>query len=151
MHTQITHLYQRGSNDQSPTGQQHSDNGSNGSNGGSPRNNNRQALKFSLIIIGIVFILWAVALMFSQGSNVQQNVGELPYSAFYQQVQADNVKDATFQGQDITGDFKNAISLNDANGNPVLATQFHLIQLPNGDPNLITLLNQYHVKYQPKP
>jgi cell division protease FtsH len=151
MHTQITHLYQRGSNDQSPTGQQHSNNGSNGSNGGSPRNNNRQALKFSLIIIGIVFILWAVALMFSQASNVQQNVGELPYSTFYQQVQAGNVKDATFQGQDITGDFKNAISLNDANGNPVLTTQFHLIQLPNGDPNLITLLNQNHVQYQAKP
>jgi cell division protease FtsH len=108
-------------------------------------------LKFSLIIIGIVFILWAVALIFSQGSNVQQNVGELPYSTFYQQVQAGNVKDATFQGQDITGDFKNAISLNDANGDPVLATQFHLIQLPNGDPNLIILLNQYHVQYQAKP
>jgi cell division protease FtsH len=61
------------------------------------------------------------------------------------------VKDATFQGQDITGDFKNAISLNDANGNPVLATQYHLIQLPNGDSNLITLLNQNHVQYQAKP
>src|SRR5258706_4819784 len=151
MHTQITHLYQRGPHDQSPTGQEHSNNGSNGSNGGSPRNNNRQALKFSLIILGIVFILWAVALSFSQASNVQHNVGELPYSAFYQQVQAGNVKDAIFQGQDITGDFNNAISLNDANGNPVLATQFHLIQLPNGDHNLITLLNQNHVQYQAKP
>jgi cell division protease FtsH len=151
MHTQVTHLYQRGSNDQSPTGQQHSNNGSNGSNSGSPRNNNRQVLKFSLLIFGIVLILWTIALSFSQSSNVQQNVGELQYSAFYQQVQAGNVKDATFQGQDITGDFKNAISLNDANGNPVLATQYHLIQLPNGDPNLITLLNQNHVQYQAKP
>ncbi|HEX6483087.1 MAG TPA: ATP-dependent zinc metalloprotease FtsH [Ktedonobacteraceae bacterium] len=151
MHTQITHFYQRGSNDQSPTGQQHSNNGSNGSNGGSPRNNNRQVLKYSLLIFGVVLILWTIALSFSQGSNVQQNVGELSYSAFYQQIQAGNVKDATFQGQDITGDLKNAISLNDANGNPVLATQFHLIQLPNGDPNLITLLNQNHVQYQAKP
>jgi cell division protease FtsH len=150
MHTQVTHLYQRGSNDQSPTGQQHSNNGSNSSNSGSPRNNNRQVLKFSLLILGVVLILWTIALS-SQGSNVQQNVGELPYSAFYQQIQAGNVKDATFQGQDITGDFKNAISLNDANGNPVLATQYHLIQLPNGDPNLITLLNQNHVQYQARP
>ncbi len=31
MYTQVTHLYQRGPNDQSPTGQQHSNNGSNGS------------------------------------------------------------------------------------------------------------------------
>ncbi len=151
MYTQVTHLYQRGPNDQSPTGQQHSNNGSNSSNGGSPRKNNRQVLKFSLLILGIVLILWTIALMFSQGSNAQQNVGELQYSAFYQQVQAGNVKDVTFQGQDITGDFKNAISLNDADGNPVLTTQFHLIQLPNGDPNLIILLNQNHVQYQAKP
>ncbi len=80
-----------------------------------------------------------------------QPVGEVPYSAFYQQVQAGNVKDATFQGQDITGEFKNALSLTDANGNPVLTTQYHLTQLPNGDPNLVALLNRYHVQYQAKP
>src|SRR5205085_6364136 len=95
---------------------------------------------------------WALPQIFSQGSNVNgQNVGELPYSAFYQQVQAGNVKDATFQGQDITGDFKKALSLTDANGIPVLTSQYHLTQLPNGDPKLIPLLNQYHVRYQAKP
>jgi cell division protease FtsH len=109
-------------------------------------------LKLFLLIIGIVLVFWALPQIFSPGSNVHgQNVGELPYSAFYQQVQAGNVKDATFQGQDITGDFKNAISLTDANGNPVLATQYHLTQFPNGDPHLITLLNQYHVQFQAKP
>src|SRR5207245_8993588 len=126
--------------------------GSNGSNGGSPRNNRRQGLRLFLLIVGIVLIFWALPQIFSQGSNVNgQNVGELPYSAFYQQVQAGNVKDATFQGQDITGDFKNALTLNDANGDPVLTTQYHLTQLPNGDPNLVALLNKYHVQYQAKP
>ncbi len=30
-------------------------------------------------------------------------------------------------------------------------TQYHLTQFPNGDPNLIALLNQYHVQFQTKP
>src|SRR3989454_517850 len=62
-----------------------------------------------------------------------------------------NVKDATVQGQDITGDLRKAIPLTDANGNAVLTSQYHLTELPNGDPNLIPLLNQYHVQYQAKP
>ena len=152
MDTQLTHLYQRNPHDQSPTGQQRSNNGSNSNNGGSPRDNRRQAWKLFLLIVGIVLIFWALPQLFFQGSNVHaQNVGDLPYSAFYQQVQAGNVKDATFQGQDITGDFKHALSLTDADGNPVLTTQYHLTQLPNGDSNLITLLNQYHVQYPAKP
>src|SRR5438128_2472192 len=151
METQATHLYQRDPYDQSPTGRQRSNNGSNGSNGGSPRNNRRQGLKLVLLIVGIVLIFCAISQHFSHGANVQgQNVGELPYSAFYQQVQAGNVKDATFQGQDITGDFQHALSLTDANGNSVLTIQYHLTQLPNGDPNLITLLNQHHVQFQAK-
>jgi cell division protease FtsH len=80
-----------------------------------------------------------------------QLVGELPYSSFYQQVMHGNVVNAIFQGQDVTGDFKNALSLTDANGNPVLTNHYHLTQIPNGDPNLITLLNTYHVQYQAKP
>jgi cell division protease FtsH len=152
MDTQVTHMYQRNSNERRPTGQQRSNNGSNGSNGGSPPNNNRRILNLVLLIAGIVLIFWVLPQLFSPGANVHgQNVGELPYSAFYQQIQAGNVKDATFQGQDVTGDFKNAVSLTDATGNPVLATQYHLTQFPNGDPNLIPLLNQYHVQFQVKP
>jgi len=152
MDTQVTHLYQRNHNDQSPTGRQRFDNGSNGSNGGRPPNNNRQVLNLVLLIAGIVLIFWVLPLLFAQGAHAPgQPLGELSYSAFYQQVQAGNVKDATFQGQDVTGDFKHALSLTDATGNPVLATQYHLTQFPNGDPNLITLLNQYHVQFQVKP
>src|SRR5205085_7505571 len=33
----------------------------------------------------------------------------------------------------------------------VLTDQYHVIQIPNGDPNLIPLLNKYHVAYQAKP
>src|SRR5436853_7932915 len=130
MDTQYLYMFQRNPHDQESAGQRRTDNGSNGSNGGSPRNNSRQGLKLFLLIVGIVLIFWVLPQIFSQGSNVHgQNVGELPYSAFYQQIQAGNVKDATFQGQDITGDFKNALSLRDANGNAVLVTQYHLTQL----------------------
>jgi cell division protease FtsH len=152
MDTQVLYMFQRNPHDQGSAGQRRPDNGSNGSNGGSPRNKSRQGLKLFLLIVGIVLIFWVLPQIFSQGSNVHgQNVGELPYSAFYQQVQAGNVKDATVQGQDITGDLRKAIPLTDANGNAVLTSQYHLTELPNGDPNLIPLLNRYHVQYQAKP
>ena len=110
-------------------------------------------MRVFLVIIALLSVLVAGSLFLNgQGSNMNsQPVGELPYSSFHQQVMHDNVVNAIFQGQDVTGDFKNAISLTDANGNPVLTNHYHLTQLPNGDPNLITLLNQYHVQYQAKP
>src|SRR5712692_7715630 len=152
MDTHNTYMYQRNPDDHSPTGRQRPGNGSNNSNGGSPRDNSRRVLKVFLLIVGVVLVYGAFIQIFSPVSNGNgQHVGELPYSSFYQQVMDGNVKDATFQGQDITGDFKNALSLTDANGNPVLTNQYHLTQIPNGDPNLITLLNTYHVQYQAKP
>ncbi len=142
-------------NDQEPLGRQRSNNPGNGdnTNGTSPGKKEPSPLRTFLLIVGMVALLGAGYLfLFGQSSDMSgQPVGEVPYSAFYQQVQAGNVKDATFQGQDITGEFKNALSLTDANGNPVLTTQYHLTQLPNGDPNLVALLNRYHVQYQAKP
>src|SRR5256884_111516 len=152
MDTQVVRMYQRNTDDQDPTGRRSSGDGSNNSNGGRPRNNGRQFMELLLLLVGIVLISWSFLQFFSPGSSVnEQSVGEVPYSVFYKQVQAGNVKDATFQGQDITGDFKNALSLTDANGTPVLTKQYHLTQLPYGDPNLIALLNTYHVQYQAKP
>ena len=149
------HIFQRPPNNQEPPGRQRSNNPGNGdnTNGTSPGKKEPSPLRMFLLIVGLVALLGAGYLfLFGQSSDMSgQPVGEVPYSAFYQQVQAGNVKDATFQGQDITGEFKNALSLTDANGNPVLTTQYHLTQLPNGDPNLVALLNRYHVQYQAKP
>src|SRR6266702_1557498 len=143
-------MYQRNSNEQGPTGQQRP---GKGSNGGRPPNNRMPLLVRSLIILGVVLVAWYLfQSLFFQGSNMSgQNVGEVPYSTFYQQVQAGNVKNATFHGQDITGDLRSAIQLMDANGNLVLTDHYHLTQLPNGDPNLIPLLNTHHVQFQAKP
>jgi len=155
MDTQLMHIFQHPPNDQEPLGRQRSNNPGNGdnTNGTSPGKKEPSPLRTFLLIVGMVALLGAGYLfLFGQSSDMSgQPVGEVPYSAFYQQVQAGNVKDATFQGQDITGEFKNALSLTDANGNPVLTTQYHLTQLPNGDPNLVALLNRYHVQYQAKP
>src|SRR6266705_3937263 len=150
MNAQVRYMYQRNSNEQGPTGQQRP---GKGSNGGRPPNNRMPLLVRSLIIFGVVLVAWYLfQSLFFQGSNMSgQNVGEVPYSTFYQQVQASNVKNATFHGQDITGDLRSAIQLMDANGNLVLTDHYHLTQLPNGDPNLIPLLNTHHVQFQAKP
>ncbi len=155
MDSQVTHRYQRNSDDQDSARRQHSHNPSNGddANGNDPRKKGTYPMWVFLVIIALLSVLAAGSLFLNgQGSNMNgQPVGELPFSSFYQQVMHGNVVNAIFQGQDVTGDFKNAISLTDANGNPVLTNHYHLTQLPNGDPNLITLLNQYHVQYQAKP
>ena len=155
MDTQVTHVYQRNSNDQGPDRRQHPHNPANGddANGNDPRKKGTYPLRVFLIIIALLSLLAIVPLLLNpQGSNMNgQPVVELPYSSFYQQVMNGNVKDAIFQGQDITGDFKNPISLTGSNGIPGLANQYHLTQIPNGDPNLIPLLNTYHVQFQAKP
>src|SRR6266516_1204213 len=151
----ITHMYQRNTNDQGPDRRQDSHNPSNGdnANGNDPRKKGTSPLRVFLFIIALISVLAAGSIFLNgQGSNMNgQPVVELPYSSFYQQVMNGNIKDAIFQGQDITGDFKNPISLTGSNGIPGLANQYHLTQIPNGDPNLIPLLNTYHVQFQAKP
>ncbi len=155
MDTQVTHRYQRNSDDQGPDRRQHPHYPANGddANGNDPRKKGTYPLRVFLIIIALLSLLAIVPLLLNpQGSNMNgQPVVELPYSSFYQQVMNGNVKGAIFQGQDITGDFKNPISLTGSNGNIGLANQYHLTQIPNGDPNLIPLLNTYHVQFQAKP
>src|SRR5437016_7026364 len=155
MDTQVTHRYQRNSDDQGPDRRQHPHYPANGDNANDndPRKKGTYPLRVFLIIIALLSLLTIVPLLLNpQGSNMNgQPVVELPYSSFYQQVMNGNVKDAIFQGQDITGDFKNPIPLTGSNGNIGLANQYHLTQIPNGDPNLIPLLNTYHVQFQAKP
>src|SRR6266480_2934933 len=153
MDTQVTYIYQRNSNDQGPYRRQRPSNGDN-ANDNDPRKKGTYPLRVFLIIIALLSLLTIVPLLLNpQGSNMNgQPVVELPYSSFYQQVMNGNVKDAIFQGQDIIGDFKNPISLTGSNGRNIgLANQYHLTQIPNGDPNLIPLLNTYHVQFQAKP
>jgi cell division protease FtsH len=158
MDAQTIHLYQSNPNEQGPNSPQTPNNGSNGNrngnNGGPPRFSGTALIVRSLIIIGVILLGWYLFQYFfnssSTGSN--SNTIEIPYSTFYQQVQAENVKSVTFQGQDANGEFKKPVTVTDTStGTSKTGTSFHFTQLPNGDPNLTTLLNTYHVSYSAKP
>jgi cell division protease FtsH len=107
----------------------------------------------TLIIVGVLLLGWYLfQYFFSSGSSSSNpNTIEIPYSTFYQQVQNGNVKDVTFQSQDVNGDFRTPVAVTDTTGAQKTGTSFHFTQLPNGDPNLVTLLNKYHVSYKALP
>ena len=158
MDAQAIHLYQRNPNEQGPNSPQGPNNGSNGNkngnNGGPPRFTGSALIVRSLIIIGVILLGWYLFQYFfnPSTSSTSTNTIEIPYSTFYQQVQLHNVKDVTFQGQDANGNFNNAITVTDTTtGTSKTGTSFHFTQLPNGDPNLTTLLNANHVIYTAKP
>ena len=147
-------LYQRSPNE-GPTPPQRPDlnrgqNG-NGNNGGPPRSSGSSLIVRLLILVGVVLLGWYLIQLFTpSNSNSNPNAIEIPYSTFYQEVQAGNVKDVTFSGQDVNGNFKTPQSVTDVNGTSRTGTAFHFTQLPNGDPNLTTLLNKYGVSYSAK-
>jgi cell division protease FtsH len=147
-------MYQRNPNEQGPNSPQIPNNGGNGNNGGPQRPSGTTLLVRSLIIIGVILLGWYLfQYFFSQNSSSSNaNALEIPYSTFYQQVQLGNVKDVTFQGQDANGNFYHAVTITDpSTGTSKIGTIFHFTQLPNGDPNLTTLLNSNHVTYKAIP
>jgi cell division protease FtsH len=154
----IKYMFQRNPNEQGPNGSrqpssnpQRPNSGNNGNNNGGPKGSSMTSLLLrSLLVVVVLLLAWGLFQYFTSSSNSNtQNIVEVPYSTFYQQVQIDNVKDVVFQGQDANGDFNNAISVPGSN-NGLPSKTFHFTQLPNGDPTLIPLLNQHHVQYQAK-
>ncbi|HLL80609.1 MAG TPA: ATP-dependent zinc metalloprotease FtsH [Ktedonobacteraceae bacterium] len=148
-------MFQRNPNEGPNTpprpGPNRGDNGS-GNNGGPPRNSSTTLVVRILIFLGIVLLGWYLIQFFTQGSSSSNpNAIEIPYSTFYSEVQAGNVKDVVFSGQDANGDFKTPQTITDTSGNVKTGTAFHFTQLATGDPNLVTLLNSNHVSYSAKP
>src|SRR5438067_14882 len=152
MDAQATYMFQRNPNEQGPNGSPRPNNSNNGNgNGGPNKNITRSLIMRSLLIVVVVLLGWGLFQYFTQSSNSgPQDVLEVPYSTFYQQVKLGNVQSVVFQGQDATGSFNNAITVPGSN-NGLPSKHFHFTQLPNGDPTLIPLLNQHHVSYQAKP
>ena len=151
MDAQATYMFQRNPNEQGPNGSPRPNNSNNGNgNGGPNKNITRSLIMRSLLIVVVVLLGWGLFQYFTQSSNSgQQDVLDVPYSTFYQQVKLDNVQSVVFQAQDATGSFKNPITVPGSN-NGLPSKHFHFTQLPNGDPTLIPLLNQHHVSYQAK-
>src|ERR1700680_3611642 len=147
------YMYQRNPNDRPNIPPRPNPNGGNNGdgNGGPPRSSSSRLIMRTLIVLGLVLLGWYLIQFFTQGSSSSNpNAIEIPYSTFYQEVIAGNVKDVTFSGQDANGDFKTTQTLVDVNGQSKPATSFHFTQLTNGDPNLTTLLNAHGVSYQAK-
>ncbi|TMC61298.1 MAG: ATP-dependent metallopeptidase FtsH/Yme1/Tma family protein [Chloroflexota bacterium] len=149
MDAQATYMFQRNPNEQGSNGSPRPNNSNNG-NGGPNNNITRSLIMRSLLIVVVVLLGWGLFQYFTQSSNSgPQDVLDVPYSTFYQQVKLDNVQSVVFQAQDATGSFKNPITVPGSN-NGLPSKHFHFTQLPNGDPTLIPLLNQHHVSYQAK-
>ncbi len=153
MDAQANYLYQRNPNDAGPNGPQRQGPGGDGNGGPPPGPSGMSWLVRSVIIIAIVLLGWYLFTYFFNpaGSSSSPNAIEIPYSTFQQQLSAGNVKDVTFQGQDVNGDFKTAVKITDVNGNTRTGTAFHFTQLANSDPNLVGQLNQQGVVYSAKP
>jgi cell division protease FtsH len=154
MDAQAIYTYQNNPNDPAPRVPPRLDNnGSNGNNGGGPRDSGTSLLIRSIVIVVVVLIAWYLFQFFTSSTNSSSNPNavEVPYSTFYQQVEAGNVEKVTFQGQDAYGTFKSAITVTDPNGTSKTSTQFHFTQLPTGDPKLTELLIKNNVSFQAKP
>src|SRR5579884_2360896 len=159
MNSQVFHAYQLKPDDQvsrdpgrSNTGSEST--GSESHNSGSnPRPRGIPPWMRSLLMVGIMLAIWYLVLIFlPPGAQTNgQSVVEIPYSAFSQQLEAGNVKNAVLEGQEVTGEFKQAVTIKDTQGTAQTVTHYRAIQLPNGDPNLVPLLNEHQVEYQAKP
>jgi cell division protease FtsH len=156
MDAHTSYVYQGNSNEPGSNGSQrpNPNTGGRGNNGGNPNPNKKSMTSLiirSVLVIAVLLLAWGLFQYFtSSSSGSGSNVVEVPYSTFIQQVDDNNVKDVTFQGQDVTGDFKNPVTVNDPSTGTKTSTQFHFTELPNADPTLPTLLYQHHVSFQAK-
>src|SRR5947209_11971226 len=95
-----------------------------------PRRSNLN--RWLLVIVLLMLALFLYSYFNPVNSNSSTQRDELSYSDFYNQISLHNIKDANIIGStDITGDFNHSV-----NG----FTQYHVVQLPNGDQNLTKTL-----------
>src|SRR6266487_574696 len=105
--------------------------------GGSPLN------RWLLIIVLIMLAIYGYSYFNSNNNATSSQRTELTYNQFYDQINAGNIKTAIFNGQvDITGDLRTPIQGH---------TQYHVIQLPNGDTQLPQLLQSKGVIVSSQP
>ena len=111
----------------------------NGQPAGGPSSLNRWLLIIVLVMLGI----YAYSFFNQNNSSNANPVDQLAYSTFYDQINQGNIKTAVFNGQtDITGSLRQQIGS---------YTQYRVIQLPNGDPQLPQLLQSKGVTVSSQP
>jgi cell division protease FtsH len=107
--------------------------GGGGQNGQSPQGGRPSGLnRWLLIIVLVMLAIYAYSYFSQANSSNTSQIDQLSYSSFYSQINAGNIKTATFNGTtDISGNFNHNVGQD---------TQYDVTQLPNGDPNLTKLL-----------
>jgi cell division protease FtsH len=103
------------------------------------------------------WVIWVVLLLiiapwvwqFISGSSGQAT--QIPYTTFRKQLEDGNVQQITVSGDKITGDLKQAVQTQPAQGEPVKYTNF-VTYLPSfGDNELFPLLQQQNVEVKTEP
>jgi cell division protease FtsH len=122
--------------------------GSGGRPNGQPQQKGISPLNRWLLVI--VLMMLGIFLYQFVNNNTNSNTPksyELKYSDLYNQINAGNVKSVTITGTtDITGSFCQSVTNSTGNFD-----QFHVVQLPNGDPNLVPVLTDPQNKGYHKP
>ncbi|HEU5226251.1 MAG TPA: ATP-dependent zinc metalloprotease FtsH [Ktedonobacteraceae bacterium] len=114
--------------------------------GGRPGGQNQQGRpsnnlnRWLLLIVGILLVVYVYNYFSTTTSNQSTpQTLELSYTDFYNQIGQKNIKTATFIGQtDINGELNTPVKG---------LTEYHVTQLPNGDPQLIPLLRDSGAKF----
>jgi cell division protease FtsH len=88
--------------------------------------------RWLLIIVLAMLGIYAYSFFTQNNSSNTSQIDQITYSSFYDHIDAGDIKTAVFNGQtDITGDFRQPVGA---------FTQYRVIQLPNGDPQLPQVL-----------
>src|SRR6266704_2659921 len=99
-------------------------------NGQTPRGSRLNTWLLAIVVVMLVIYLYNFFSSSNNSSSSQR--AELSYSQFYDQINKGNIKDATIIGDsDIQGDFRQSVGQ---------YSQYHVYQLPNGDPQLAQTL-----------
>jgi cell division protease FtsH len=122
--------------------------GSGGRPNGQPQQKGISPLNRWLLVIVLMMLGIFLYQFFNNNTNSNAPKSyELKYSDFYNQINASNVKSVTITGTtDITGTFCQSVSNSTGNFD-----QFHVVPLPNGDPNLVQVLTDPQNKGYHKP
>jgi cell division protease FtsH len=91
---------------------------------------------FWIYLVVLLVVNYLISIVFTSGPPRVT----VPYTTFIQQVNADNVKDVTAQGNSIQGDFKKSVSYGSASGTP-----FQTERPVFATDKLDTLLEQHNV------
>src|SRR5438270_1959202 len=103
-------------------------------NGQPPQRGMSSVNRWLLIIVLVMLGIYLYQFFNASNNNTSSQRKELAYSDFYNQINNGNIKSATIIGSnDITGDFCSPVGG---------FSSYHVVHLPNDDPNLVPILTQ---------